>query len=301
MDLADFGLRLVGAFYVFAGYVATRAALTSHILDKALAAIGGKGLTRVEIATTAWHVVAAALVLASGLALMLRLEMALWLFLASAVGQAAYIFFVAPRWFDRADPPDPAGRRQTTNAFVIYTAVAAMVAWAAQRGLLLDWRELATPLLALAGAAFAAHVLYVLKVLYWPAGEDRRQSGFAAPSDGVSDEPLRPPHESKRVKVMADYGSHPLWALDEDTGGDFSPVELGLSEELTRDLTAWGERYGGALNRVDEPSRAWTEADFTAHDAEARPLAARLARERPDLMVYVVEPEVGIVEVRAED
>ncbi len=58
MDIANIGLRLIGAFYVFAGHVATRAALTSHILDKALGAIGGKGLTRVEIATTAWHLVA---------------------------------------------------------------------------------------------------------------------------------------------------------------------------------------------------------------------------------------------------
>jgi hypothetical protein len=300
MDIADIGLRLVGAFYVFAGYIATRAALTSHILDKALAAIGGKGLARVEIATTVWHLVAAALVLASGLALLLRLELALGLFVASALGQAAYIFVVAPLWFDREDPPDPAGRRQTINAFVIYSAVTALVAWASLRGLLLDWRDLPGLLLALPGAVFAVHILYVLKTLYWPADGERGQSRFASPFGGP-DEPQRPPHQSKRVKLMAEYGSHPLWALDHDTDGDVSPAELGLSEELTRDLIAWGERHGGGLNRIDEPSRPWTEADFAAHEAEARPLAIRLVRERPDLTVFVLEPEIGIVEVRPED
>ena len=232
---------------------------------------------------------------------MLRLELALWLFVASTVGQAVYIWGLAPLWFDREDPPDPTGRRQTTNAFVIYAAVTALVVWAAQRGLLFEWREISMPLLAFAGVAFAAHVLHVLKALSWPAGDDGGAPGFGASSENVSDEPLRPPHESKRVKVMADYGSHPLWALDEDTGGDLSPAAIGLSADLARDLVDWAERYGGGPNRIDEPGRPWTDADFSAHEAEARPLAMRLASERPDLVVYVVEPGVGVVEVRAED
>lgn len=165
MDGTEIALRFIGAFYVFTGYVATRAALTSHVLDKAISAIGGKGLTRVEIAITAWHLTAASIVLASGVAALLLLDLARWLFLASALGQAAYIFVVAPMWFDVEDPPDPKGRRQTTNAFVIYCAATAFVLWAGYQDKLLDWREVEWPWLAAAGALLFLHGLYLLKGL----------------------------------------------------------------------------------------------------------------------------------------
>lgn len=36
MSAVDIALRLVGAFYVFAGFVLARATLTSHVADRAL-------------------------------------------------------------------------------------------------------------------------------------------------------------------------------------------------------------------------------------------------------------------------
>jgi hypothetical protein len=33
----------------------------------------------------------------------------------------------------------------------------------------------------------------------------------------------------------------------------------------------------------------------------ARPLAIRLARERPDRVIYVMDPHVGVVEVKADE
>ncbi len=87
-------LRLcaLGAFYAFAGHVATRAALTSHFVDRAIAAIEGKQVSRVERLQSYWLLSAAALVLASGVTLLFLVDVAAWLFLASAAGQALYLF-----------------------------------------------------------------------------------------------------------------------------------------------------------------------------------------------------------------
>ena len=157
MDLIEVVLRLVGAFYAFAGYVATRAALTSHFFDRAIAAIAAEKPAGTETAKFIWLLAAAVIVGLSGIALMLRLDVAPWLFLASSAGQAAYIFHVAPRYFDRDDPPDPGGRRQSTNAFVVYTAATAFVLWAAYMGRLLSWRDVPWPLLVIAAAAIIAY------------------------------------------------------------------------------------------------------------------------------------------------
>ncbi len=165
MEASEIALRLIGAFYVFAGFVATRAALTSHMLDKALAAIGGKGLSRVERAISTWHLSAAGLVLLSGLALLMLLDAALWLFIASALGQAVYLYIVAPSWFDVEDPPDPKGRQQTTNAFFVYCAATALVGWAAYTGMLRTFQDVGLLELALTGSILAAHVGYVVSSL----------------------------------------------------------------------------------------------------------------------------------------
>ena len=122
MDAVELGLRARGAFYVFAGYVATRAALTSHLIDRALAAISGAKPAPAETAQSLWLLAAANLILIGGAALVLLLDAAAWIFVASALGQAAYLFVVAPVYFDASDPPDPNGRRQSTNAFVVYAA-----------------------------------------------------------------------------------------------------------------------------------------------------------------------------------
>ena len=99
MDFTEISLRVIGAFYAFAGYVATRAGLTSHCIDRAIAAIAMKKPPRLETAQTVWLLCAAMIVLAGGVALLLLLDFAPWLFLASALGQAAYIYYVAPRYF----------------------------------------------------------------------------------------------------------------------------------------------------------------------------------------------------------
>jgi hypothetical protein len=297
VDGIKIALCAVGAFYVFAGYVATRAALTSHLIDRAIAAIEGKPPSGVETAQNYWLLSAAALVLASGVTLLFLIDVAAWLFLASSVGQAIYLFYLAPRVFDVEDAPDALGGRRSTNAFVLYLVVTALVVWAVAAGELTSLQDVSWPVGALCAALIAAHVGYVV----WTIASSPRTGGALqalAGRDGfASDDPSR----CTRIKVMADYHCHPLWAIDEDLYGDFAPETIGVSSELARDLNDWAEAFTSSLDPEDPAVSRWSEEERAAHDARARPLAARLAREKPDRTIYVLTPDVGVVEVRADE
>jgi hypothetical protein len=173
MDLTELSLRAIGAFYVFAGYVATRAALTSSLIDHALAAIAAQKPTPAERAQSLWLVCAALVILLGGVLLALLVDLAAWAFAASALGQALYLYVVAPRWFDVAEPPDARGRRQSANAFLVYVAVTAFVVWAAAAGQLDPWREVPWPLFAGALAAVAAYAVYTLWMFTRPLRSGR--------------------------------------------------------------------------------------------------------------------------------
>lgn len=299
MDAIDLLLRVVGAFYVFAAYVAARASLMSLLIDRAIAAISLEKPARADVLKSYWLLAASVIVMAGGAALLVLLDIALWAFLASAIGQAVYLFHVAPRYFDAGDPPDAVGRRQSLNAFVIYLIATAFVVWAAGAGRLSAVADVSWPVLAIPAAMVAAHIAYVLWMARKPAGA-AGEFGWS-PFGGGDDEPSRPLSEAKAVKVMADYGAHPLWALDSDIYGDIPPEDMGLSPELTQDLNDWAAAYNASLNHEDPAKSLWSDEQHKAHDAMARPLAVRLARERPDLTVYVLEPQIGVVEVHAEN
>jgi hypothetical protein len=298
MDLTDILLRLVGAFYAFAGVVGSRVALTSHFLDRAISAIGGKPTPRAETLQFYWLLGSALLVLAGGAALMLRIDVAAWVFLASALGQAAYILVLAPRFFDLHDPPDARGRRQTVNAFIVYSAATAFVLWALAAGRLMPWRELPWPLAAVAAAAVIGWLAYVGHLLNGKPRPDTPLAGFAKMGDG---DPPPDPTLARRIKVMADYDCHPLWALDDGLYGDIAPADMGLSAELVRDLDAWAEAYTSSLDRDNPAVSRWSDAQHRAHAADGRLLAVRLARERPDLEVYVLDGESGVVPVHPDE
>jgi len=161
MELTEIALRAVGAFYVFAGYIASRAGLTSHAIDHALAALTAEKPAVAERRQTEWLLATSVLLMAGGAALVLLWEGATWLFLASAAGQVVYLYWLAPRYFDVHDPPDPQGRQQSTNAFAIYIAATAFVGWAFAMGKLSSWQEIPTPLLAIASAGVVGWACYV--------------------------------------------------------------------------------------------------------------------------------------------
>jgi len=299
MDIIEFFLCAVGLFYAFAGFVATRAGLTSYFVDRAIAAIGGGKQNKIELAQTYWLLAAATVIFAGGVTMFFLLDVAAWLFLASAVGQALYLFYVAPRFFDSQEALDIQGRRRSTNAFAIYVAATAFAVWALSKGELSSWAEVDWTYVAIPAALIAAQIGYVVWMLtQLPA---TAKSPLAAWTSGETLTPGKDPSQCTRIKVMADYCAHPLWALDEDLYGDFAPEALGLSPELTRDLNEWADAYTQSYDEDDPAVSRWTDEEHRAHAAKARPLAVRLAREKPDRTFFVMDPVVGVLEVRAEE
>ena len=298
-DLVDVVLSLIGAFYIFAGVVASRAALTSHLFDRAIAAISAKTPSPRETAQTIWLLGAATIVLAGGVALLLLRDWAMPLMALSAAGQAAYIYVVAPRYFDVDDPPDPNGRRATTNAFVVYLAASAYVAWAFGTGHLHPVADLQTPLL-IAGAAtvlaHVGHVLWMLRKITAPMGNTDREP--VPLIDPGADE--RPDLSAvRRIKVMADYGCHPLWSAD-DRYLNLAPAALRLSDDLAWALDDWAEAHATAIDPDDPTKDLWTAEQRQAHAREGGRLAARLAGERRDLTILWSDPENGLIEMKPD-
>lgn len=303
IDGTQLALCALGAFYAFAGHVATRAALTSHFVDRAIAAIEGKAVSRTESAQNYWLLSAAALVLASGVALLFLLDIAAWLFLASAIGQALYLFWLAPRYFDAADPPDASGRRRSINAFGIYLVATALVMWALAEDKLRSWQEVGVPLVALSAAVVLAHIGYVIwSIARAPACAPLGFASFAGADQEDSEVAHRDPSQSTRIKVMADYHAYALWALDDDTYGDFPPEQLGLSTDLVKDLKDWAEAFTESYDLDDPCVSRWSAAEQAAHEATGRALAIRLAREKPDRRIYILDSDGGgVVEVMADE
>ncbi len=298
LDVTQIMLQLLGGFYTFAGFVAGRAALMSRLMDNAIAAIGAKEPDPVETRRSLWLLYGSLIILAGGGALMFLLDVAPWLFILSSIAQAIYIYVLAPRYFDVADPPDEQGRRQTTNAFIVYLVATALIVWAAANGKLLSWREVSWPVFAALGAALAVYSVYLLGSFYrplkkpaWHMGE-----GVADLDDASSD-----PSQTRSIKVMADYDCHPLWALDPGIVGNYAPDLLGLSETLTRDLNEWADAFNSFLDRDNPADTQISPSDLATHEAHGRQLAIRLARERPDLEIYAYQTDTGVVRVYGED
>lgn len=89
------------------------------------------------------------------------------------------------------------------------------------------------------------------------------------------------------IKVMADYGCHPLWwdsansvwsAWDGQVG-DIDPASLGVSKTLAAELQAWAERYDAMLDRDAPGSTSISPEDGAAFDAAGRSLTRCLAQE----------------------
>jgi hypothetical protein len=159
---AEIILRLVGVFYAFAGIVGVRAALSSRLIDIAIAALDNTRANKAKTGRALWLLIGALLVLSGGAALMLLMDASAWLFGGAALGQALYLFAAAPFLFDPCDPPDATGRNQTYNAFVLYLLATALVIWAAYTGKLVSWSSVPWPfahVAALAVAVFAIDAL----------------------------------------------------------------------------------------------------------------------------------------------
>ncbi|MFN3867752.1 MAG: hypothetical protein ACK4MF_01655, partial [Hyphomicrobiaceae bacterium] len=289
--------------------IAARAALTANVLDEALGAISGLGVARAERTRTWWLALSSVLVFAGGAALVALVDVAAPLFALNALGQASYLFVVAPRFLDPADPPDHAGRRQTFNAFIVYLAATSLVLWAEHSGRLslfreADWRVLSGVFVAT--AALAIYVVWHLsapwsrKTLGPEIGRQLRDASDTSSSvEGAAADVAGDQGDAgvRGVLVKAEPHRSALHIYQLDRQGDIAPESLGLSPALTRDLLDWAEAIAASVPDVSEAPSQRSAQQHTEHAAMARRLAQRLACERPDLAVYVETDDWGIEEV----
>jgi len=306
MDIVGIALRAIGAFYLLAGYFTARAALTSNLLDQAIAAISFKKTERIETHRTIWLLTLSVLFFAGGVCLMLLLQPAAWLFAVSALIQIFFFLVLGPYYFDRADPPPPEARQRSINAFVIFGAATLFTIWAAYTGRLTKLTE-ATPLLwGSAAAAIALHIGYILRHTLAPP---KRKPNFAAfgGDDDESDTTDQPDHsgadvaDSRRIKVMTDYSCYPLWAMDEEKIGPFSPEHLGVSVELENDLWAWAGEFDLSFD-IDDPAKSrWSAERYKQHIEQGLAIARRIKRELPEREVFALDAEGALVEITAGD
>jgi len=162
MDIIDVLLRLMGAFYVFAGYVASRATLTAMLVDRSIASLAAAPPTDAEGRRAGWLLAVAHLVLIGGVALLLTLNLASSIFVLGLILQGIYFAVLAPRYFDAIDTPSARGRKQSHNAFIVYGIATALVLWAHAAGRLHSPSDISAPL-----AAVMAGVLLACLVSDW--------------------------------------------------------------------------------------------------------------------------------------
>lgn len=301
MDGIDIALRAIGAFYLLAGFVAARAALTSNLLDQAIAALTLKKTDRIEQHRTIWLLFISVLFFAGGACLILLLEPAAWLFAISTIVQAFFFLVLGPYYFDVADPPPAAARRRSINAFVVFAACTLFILWAAYTGRLTKLAEAPPLLWGSAAAALAIHLVYILRHTLYPVKRSPSFAGFDLDeSADDADEPDRERADlavSRRIKVMTDFGTYPLWAMDEGLVGDFAPNQLGVSLELENDLWTWAGEYDASLN-VDDPANSdWSEERRRQHHAEGLEIARRIKQELPDREVFALAADGTLVEI----
>lgn len=261
MDAIDTAFRLVGGFYLFAGWLGLRAILLDSVLDKALAAISA-GKADPKERGRRWVLGASTVAIgASGAALMTMSAWALPLFVGSVAAQAVWIGG-ARRLFISAEDDDEASRRQLVNAAILYGLVAIGVIWLWDAGRLQPFDEpvgvVATTLAAVGlGLWFVYHMA-------WDAASP---ASFDPPPDEKEDDREAP----ARIVIAPKFGWQPL--INADTGRRFSHFRW--IEDLAPRIEAWDDGFQMAFSfsADDTPSGP----DFPSPQDEAAWRAEGLA------------------------
>ena len=60
---------------------------------------------------------------------------------------------------------------------------------------------------------------------------------------------------AKRIKLMAEYSSYPLWSLDASSSGPINPADLPLTKETLFLLQSWSDKYESRLN-IHDPAKS---------------------------------------------
>ena len=85
---------------------------------------------------------------------------------------------------------------------------------------------------------------------------------------------------ARSIRVMADYGCHPLWDLGSSGPANLDPRTLPISADLVSSLWNWSQRYDHTLNQSNpRESRFPTPRDHVRFVNDGWLLSKQLAEE----------------------
>lgn len=122
----EWAARAIGLFYIVAGVAALRQCYVGWRIEQMIEQLVAPSPK--ERAADRMLALGAALVLVSGMTLVLFSEWAAPAFLAAWLAQASYLLW-ARRMMPPTDPVAALGRRRTINAFAVYTAATVFALW----------------------------------------------------------------------------------------------------------------------------------------------------------------------------
>ena len=270
-------LATIGAFYVFAGLVLARQMLIDRMLSRAIEMISLEKQSRVETLQRVWMTVSAILIFAAGATLFCLSRLAVWLFVAALLQQVLYLTWVAPRYFDAENEPDHAGRRQSTNATILFGAMTLAVVAAATNGNLLPLSGAGLPPLFLSVALTLAFAVWMLLRLRMP----NRPGVHGLPDIDDADEEPVDLAKVDALRICAEWYELPVMAFFADgEPGFLTHRQIGLSDALGRELDAWQSAYDAICEHNEfEMAPVWTEEQKAAHFEQAAALAGRIRGE----------------------
>lgn len=268
---------LIGAFYIFAGFVVMRTMAMSTLLDQALLALDPKSNSKLELVRSQVLLAGSYLTLASGVALLIMSPFAPYVFLLNTIVQGGYLV-----WAERAFPPEDAidrqGRQRTKNAFVIYLAATAFVGWMAYQGYLRAWEGADVALLDIGIIVLALGLAWA--VIYLPKRREKSASVFEPIEERPNGDVVRDFREEpppKRLRVAPEWGCWPLW--NDETGQNVSHFHLKIPEDLMGRIEEWDDLWQATYND-DDPAKGdfKSEAERTAYVVEGRAIVEELRR-----------------------
>lgn len=282
----------LGFFYVIAGLFVLRTIYVGTLLDRAIDAIKLSKPDPKEQMKTFILTAGAYLTAASGASLVTLSSLATILFALNVGVQGGYLL-----WASKALPPedeaDRKGRRQTTNAFVIYSAVTAFILWLEYTGGLRPWpRDVQSLLIELIAPAAAALACYLL--VYQP-GMRTKASGFGFgsggsfgdPGSGTGDEAIgavtggeRTQSSPVNLRLRPEFSCWPLW--DADTGENVSHYHVDISFDLAERIEIWDDRFQAVYRDEDPASSAFpSPEEEQSYVEEGRAIARELTEVWP--------------------
>ena len=252
---AEIVLRAIGAFYIFAVIVGMRAMVMDHLMDQVLAGISHQPVPAKD-RYRRWLLVSS--VLAIGMGGMALLVLSLWavpLFLFGAATQAFYLVWARTAF--PTDDSDRAGRRQTTNAGMLYGVATLLVCLAAGFGLLRPWFDPWAMTIPVTGLGLLS---LIGRHFLW----NTRRNGDLS-WDDAEPEPREVPPAPRRVRLAPAWGDDPLRDADTDDGIIYDDY---LPEELADRIYEWSRAFHGGDD--EEVQEFWAEFDDAEDEAAHR-------------------------------